>query len=95
VDDAGPGVPAAVLPHVFERFYRAPRRRDSRSDGGSGIGLAVVKGLAEAMGGSVVARPSPMGGLEVVVSLAVDAELAAAKPVGAERAAAEPAAEPR
>jgi two-component system sensor histidine kinase KdpD len=90
VDDAGPGVPAAVLPHVFERFYRAPRRRDSRSEGGSGIGLAVVKGLAESMGGSVVARPSPMGGLEVVVRLAVDGEPAAVEP-----AAAEPAAEPR
>jgi two-component system sensor histidine kinase KdpD len=96
VDDAGPGVPAAVLPHVFERFYRAPRRRDSRSEGGSGIGLAVVKGLAESMGGSVVARPSPMGGLEVVVRLAADAEpaaeRAAAEPAAAEPAAAEPAA---
>jgi two-component system, OmpR family, sensor histidine kinase KdpD len=72
VGDAGPGVPATVLPHVFERFYRAPRRRGSYSEGGSGIGLAVVKGLAEAMGGSVMARPSPMGGLEVIVRLSVD-----------------------
>jgi signal transduction histidine kinase len=72
VGDAGQGVPATVLPHVFERFYRAPRRRGSYSEGGSGIGLAVVKGLAEAMGGSVMARPSPMGGLEVIVRLGVD-----------------------
>jgi hypothetical protein len=74
VDDAGPGVPATALPHLFERFYRAPRRQGSRSEGGSGIGLAVVRGLAEAMGGSVIARPSALGGLSVVVRLPVDGE---------------------
>jgi len=74
VDDAGPGVPAPALPHLFERFYRAPRRPGSRSEGGSGIGLAVVRGLAEAMGGSVIARPSTLGGLSVVVRLPVESE---------------------
>jgi two-component system sensor histidine kinase KdpD len=77
VADAGPGVPATVLPHLFERFYRGPRRQGSRSEGGSGIGLAVVKGLTEAMGGTVLARPSAMGGLEVIVRLATEAESAA------------------
>src|ERR1035437_8016051 len=62
VEDAGRGVAATVMPHLFERFYRAPRRQGSRAEGGSGIGLAVVKGLAEAMGGSVLARASAMGG---------------------------------
>jgi two-component system sensor histidine kinase KdpD len=74
VADAGPGVPAGVLPHLFERFYRGPRRQGSRSEGGSGIGLAVVKGLTEAMGGTVLARPSSLGGLEVIVRLAVEQE---------------------
>jgi two-component system, OmpR family, sensor histidine kinase KdpD len=74
VGDAGPGVSVAVMPHLFERFYRAPRRQGSRADGGSGIGLAVVKGLTEAMGGSVLARPSPMGGLEIIVRLVVEYE---------------------
>jgi K+-sensing histidine kinase KdpD len=69
VEDAGPGVPASALPHLFERFYRVPPRKGSRSDGGSGIGLAVVKGLAEAMGGSVEAKASKLGGLAVTVSL--------------------------
>jgi two-component system sensor histidine kinase KdpD len=69
VEDAGPGVPAAQLPRLFERFYRAPRRQGSRSEGGSGIGLTVVQGLAEAMGGSVEARPSSMGGLAIAVRL--------------------------
>jgi two-component system sensor histidine kinase KdpD len=97
VADAGPGVPASVLPHLFERFYRAPRRKGSRSEGGSGIGLAVVKGLAEAMGGSVIALPSPMGGLEVVVRLPVEpAEQAepAAEPAKPAVEPAQPAVEP-
>ena len=74
VEDAGPGVPPTVMPLLFERFYRGPRRQGSRSEGGSGIGLAVVKGLAEAMGGSALARPSTLGGLEVIVRLPVEYE---------------------
>ncbi len=69
VEDAGPGVPAAALPHLFERFYRAPKAKGSRAEGGSGIGLTVVRGLAEAMGGSADARQSSLGGLAVVVRL--------------------------
>ena len=74
VEDAGPGVEAAAMPHLFERFYRVPRRKGSRTAGGSGIGLAVVKGLAEAMGGSAIARPSTLGGLEVIVRLPIEYE---------------------
>ena len=89
VEDGGPGVSAAAMPHIFERFYRASRRQGgSRSEGGSGIGLAVVKGLAEAMGGSVLARVSALGGLEVIVRLQVEEE---PQPVEPE---VEPAAEP-
>ena len=80
VEDAGPGVSPTVMPHLFERFYRAPRRQGSRLEGGSGIGLAVVKGLAEAMGGSTLARPSALGGLEVIVRLPVEPEPKAVKP---------------
>jgi two-component system sensor histidine kinase KdpD len=80
VEDAGPGVTAVVLPHIFERFYRSPRRKGSRSEGGSGIGLAVVKGLAEAMGGSALARLSSLGGLEVIVRLPVEPEPRAVEP---------------
>jgi two-component system sensor histidine kinase KdpD len=69
VEDGGPGVPAAALSHVFERFYRAPRARGSKAEGGTGIGLTVVRGLAEAMGGSAEARKSSLGGLAVVVRL--------------------------
>ena len=48
----GPGIPAAELPYVFERFFRAEYSR-SRDAGGAGIGLAIVKQLIEAHGGQV------------------------------------------
>lgn len=52
VIDPGPGIPAAHLPHVFERFYRVDP--DQRADGAhTGLGLAIVKSIAEAHGGSV------------------------------------------
>ena len=50
----------------------APRRQGSRSEGGSGIGLAVVRGLAEAMGGSAWPGRARSGGLEVIVRLQVE-----------------------
>jgi len=51
VANGGPGIPAADLPHVFERFYRVDKSRD-RATGGAGIGLAIVRQLVEAAGGS-------------------------------------------
>ncbi len=58
VEDNGVGIPAADLPHVFERFYRVDKSRSS-SGGGSGIGLAVAKALTEQMGGSIGAESLP------------------------------------
>nr|MDQ3304215.1 cell wall metabolism sensor histidine kinase WalK [Actinomycetota bacterium] len=55
VCDTGPGIPEEHLPNVFERFYRADRAR-TRTNGGSGLGLAVVKQLVEAHGGRVWAE---------------------------------------
>jgi signal transduction histidine kinase len=52
VANTGDGIPAADLPHVFERFYRVEKSRDA-ARGGAGIGLAIVKELVEACGGSV------------------------------------------
>ena len=72
IEDGGAGVPEETLPRLFEKFYRVPGSgRGSRS--GTGIGLAVVRGLVEAMGGEVRARQSELGGL------AVDIDLVAAK----------------
>ena len=72
VEDSGPGVPAEALPRLFEKFYRVPGRETGKRSG-TGIGLAVVRGLVEAMGGRVRARPSDLGGL------AIDLELPAAE----------------
>ncbi len=54
VADAGTGIAADDLPHVFDRFWRADKSRN-RATGGSGLGLAIVRNLAEAHGGSVTA----------------------------------------
>ena len=51
VEDHGLGIPAADLPHVFEPFHRGGNA--VRSIGGAGIGLASVRQIVEAHGGSV------------------------------------------
>lgn len=63
VEDSGPGVPDAALPRVFDKFYRPETGRPGGS--GTGIGLAVVRGFVEAMGGSVTARRAELGGLAI------------------------------
>lgn len=68
VEDSGPGVPAEALPRLFEKFYRVSGGV-GRPRPGTGVGLAVVRGLAEAMGGRVRARPSELGGLAIEVEL--------------------------
>lgn len=52
VRDTGAGIAPEHLPYIFERFYRADESR-SRSTGGSGLGLTIVKQLVEAHGGHV------------------------------------------
>ncbi len=68
IEDAGPGVPADALPHLFEKFYRVPRMGEGARRG-TGLGLAVVRGLVETMGGRINARPSELGGLAMDLEL--------------------------
>jgi signal transduction histidine kinase len=67
-EDNGPGIPEAELPFVFERFYRADKSRN-RATGGAGIGLAIVKSIVAAHGGSVSAENRPEGGCRFTVTL--------------------------
>ena len=62
VRDHGPGIPTEVLPHVFDRFYRAP---EARGRPGSGLGLAIVRETVAANGGRVFAHNHPDGGAVV------------------------------
>jgi len=59
VRDRGPGIAPADLPHVFDRFYRAA---SARSVPGSGLGLSIVRQVAESHGGTVGAESTPGGG---------------------------------
>ena len=54
VEDTGAGIPPEQLSRIFDRFYRGDEARD-RASGGAGLGLAIVRELVEAMGGSVSA----------------------------------------
>jgi two-component system, OmpR family, sensor histidine kinase MprB len=66
VRDHGPGIAEDDLPHVFDRFYRAPAARGLP---GSGLGLAIVKHVADAHGGAVVAEQAPGGGTRLRLAL--------------------------
>lgn len=69
VRDNGPGIPKALLPHIFELFVQGDRSLD-RTQGGLGIGLTFVRLLVERHGGSVQAHSGALGsGSEFVVRL--------------------------
>ena len=52
VRDTGPGILAAELPHVFERFFRGTNVGDARASG-SGLGLAIARSIVEMHGGQI------------------------------------------
>ncbi|WP_110933519.1 sensor histidine kinase [Paenibacillus bouchesdurhonensis] len=58
ITDTGPGIEAEELPYIFERFYRGDKSRN-RKTGGAGIGLAIVKAIVEAHGGSISIKSKP------------------------------------
>ena len=68
VDDDGPGIPLADRDRVFDRFTRLDEGR-SRDAGGMGIGLAMVRTIADRHGGSVTIGDAPLGGARFVVRL--------------------------
>ncbi len=62
VRDTGPGIPPEHLPRIFERFYRAEAARSHADGGGTGIGLAIARGLARAQNGDLEAANAKDGG---------------------------------
>jgi len=75
VADTGEGIPPDHLPHIFEPFYRVDQAR-SRSSGGAGLGLALVREFVEAMGGQVTVQSTPGEGSCFQVLLPVSVEVA-------------------
>ncbi|WP_077193325.1 sensor histidine kinase [Streptomyces lydicus] len=71
VRDHGPGIPEEVLPHVFDRFYKASASRP-RSEG-SGLGLSIALENAHIHGGEITAANHPEGGAVFTLRLPMDA----------------------
>jgi heavy metal sensor kinase len=72
VEDSGPGIPAASLPHLFERFYRVESDRARAVNGsgaGAGLGLAIAREIVRAHGGQISAESQPGEGARMVVRL--------------------------
>jgi signal transduction histidine kinase len=67
VCDRGPGVPAELRERIFEPFYRLPGHAEK--SGGVGLGLSLVKQIAQRHGGSVRCEPRPGGGSCFILAL--------------------------
>jgi signal transduction histidine kinase len=70
IGDEGPGIPADQRQTVLEPFHRLEKSRN-RATGGAGLGLAVVRSLVEAHGGTIEIGAAPGGGTRVSVTLPV------------------------
>ncbi|WUW20577.1 ATP-binding protein [Streptomyces sp. NBC_01463] len=70
VEDGGSGIDAAVLPHIFDRFYKAEAARTRSA--GSGLGLAITLENVRLHGGTVLAANRPSGGVVFTVELPLE-----------------------
>lgn len=89
VADQGPGIPDAVLAHLFEPFYQADST-STREHGGMGLGLAIARHLVGAMGGTIVAASNPGGGARFWFTLPLAAPAPAVPTPGAVERGEEP-----
>ncbi len=68
IKDLGPGLPKKEIPKIFRRFYRSEKHR-SRSTGGFGLGLSLVKHIMEAHNGEIKVKSKVNQGSEFIISL--------------------------
>lgn len=68
VTDQGPGIPTELRQQIFEPFFRVDDAR-SRQQGGAGLGLALVRAIAEVHGGAVRVEEAPSGGSRFLLEL--------------------------
>jgi signal transduction histidine kinase len=69
VADSGPGIPAAELDRIFERFYQVDKSRARTGQQGTGLGLSIAREITEAHGGSIQADSRPGAGSVFVVKI--------------------------
>ncbi len=93
VADTGPGIPAAALPTLFERFTQADATT-TRKFGGSGLGLSVSRGLARLMGGDVTVHSDVGHGSTFTARMRLPVTDAPVEVVAPPQAAASPVSEP-
>ena len=77
VSDTGPGIDPADVPRIFDRFYQAAQHGNR---GGTGIGLALVKELANALGGAISVQNNPGSGASFLLRLPVTNHAPAGRP---------------
>ena len=73
IEDTGIGIPPHHLPLIFERFYRTDKAR-SRKEGGSGLGLSIVKFIVDLHGGSIQVRSQVNLGTTFTILLPLEKE---------------------
>jgi two-component system sensor histidine kinase KdpD len=84
IQDEGPGIPANDLPRLFDKFYRGSKRSASRHEG-TGMGLAISRGIVEAHGGKIWVESSSGVGSTFFFSVPVELRTASSlAPVGDE-----------
>lgn len=72
VDDNGPGIPKDLWPTIFDRFVRNAGPGDRARGKGTGLGLAIVRVIARAHGGTATVGDSPRGGASFVVRIPLE-----------------------